>query len=247
VDLGRWPGEKPLVSRPEQGGLPSVPRLNVGEAGAIDGVAPLDRESLSGVVTVFREAFPGNLLGTFGRAFLTEIFASYVDLPDGVAFVFRQDHAVVGFILGSIDSAQHRNQLLRQRWAHLSLYVLRAVATAPRLLGPLARYLRCYPWPMLGPAGRQRALTGPAPLPPASLVLLAVAPSYRRRGIAADLTQAFFTALRRRGVDQVKLVVAAANAPALAFYRTHDWETAGRYLSPDGEEVYRLLHWIGLE
>ncbi len=61
----------------------------------------------------------------------------------------------------------------------------------------------------------------------AELLTLAVAPEYRRQGIAADLLAEFARTALGRGARDAFLEVASGNAPAIAAYTRAGWIRAG--------------------
>jgi ribosomal-protein-alanine N-acetyltransferase len=74
---------------------------------------------------------------------------------------------------------------------------------------------------------------------------LAVRESARRSGVGGALLDATLTEARRKGVSRVTLEVRAANAAALALYRSRGFEAVGRrrayYRSPVEDAV--VLRW----
>ena len=80
----------------------------------------------------------------------------------------------------------------------------------------------------------------------AHLNLLAVVPSYRRRGIACELLRWLEKTALIAGVDTVALEVRAVNVPARAFYRQAGYQEnqylRHYYRTPDGktEAAYRM-------
>jgi ribosomal protein S18 acetylase RimI-like enzyme len=67
---------------------------------------------------------------------------------------------------------------------------------------------------------------------------LAVAPEFRRRGVATKLVRTAESALRRRGCPKVNLQVRAGNHQVIAFYRSLGYEvedhvSMGRRLEGD--------------
>lgn len=77
----------------------------------------------------------------------------------------------------------------------------------------------------------------------AELLLLAVAPAFRRQGIARRLLEDFIERSRSAGVARVHLEVRDGN-PAVAMYRAAGFETAGRrrnyYHGSDGDQFDAL-------
>ncbi|MFP6796331.1 MAG: GNAT family N-acetyltransferase [Pseudomonadales bacterium] len=80
----------------------------------------------------------------------------------------------------------------------------------------------------------------------AHLNLLAVAPKYRRQGIARELLQWLEKTALVAGIDTVTLEVRAVNVPARAFYRDAGYQEneylRRYYRTPDGktEAAYRM-------
>ena len=195
-------------------------------------IAPLTPRYVSGVVDVFARSFPDTLLTALGPGFLGELLGSYARLPGGCGYVGLNGQEVVGFVVGSEDSAQHRRTLLRQRWAPMVLQGLRTLTTSPHLAGRLARYLGHQF--LSSPATGRRRQKPAGFVPKASLTLVAVAPPHRRRGVGDQLTRAFLGEMSRRRVDRVKLAVSASNQAALALYTEQGWQPAGAYVTSEG-------------
>ena len=206
-------------------------------------IAPLTLRHLPGTATVFAQSFPNTLLAALGSGFLKQLLASYVYLPGSCGYVCLDGEEVVGFVVGSENSGQHRRTLLRRRWAPLLLHVLHRLATSPQLVRLLARYIRSYLWssPL---AGRRRQEEADV-IPPASLTFVAVAPEHRRRGIADRLTWTFLREMASRGTDRVKLAVSVSNEAALSLYVKQGWRLAGCYRSSEDRLAYRLIYEVG--
>jgi ribosomal-protein-alanine N-acetyltransferase len=76
------------------------------------------------------------------------------------------------------------------------------------------------------------------------VILLAVHPEHRRRGLARDLLGAAMSQWAERGVREAWLEVRADNEPAIALYRGLGWTDHGvrRRYYRDGTDA-RLLRW----
>jgi ribosomal protein S18 acetylase RimI-like enzyme len=64
-------------------------------------------------------------------------------------------------------------------------------------------------------------------LPDAELLSIAVSDAARRSGVATELVARLFAGLAARGVEEVKVVVAADNAAANRFYERVGFRRAG--------------------
>lgn len=74
----------------------------------------------------------------------------------------------------------------------------------------------------------------------AELLTLAVAPEWRRQGVARDLLREFSLTSRQRGARQAFLEVASDNAAAIAAYAGDGWARTGLrrgYYAPDIDAV----------
>lgn len=76
----------------------------------------------------------------------------------------------------------------------------------------------------------------------ARLLMLAVHPSFRRRGVGSALIDAFFREAAVRGAETVVLEVRISNKDAIRFYQRHGFRITGildRYYS-SGESAYTM-------
>lgn len=79
----------------------------------------------------------------------------------------------------------------------------------------------------------------------ADMMNLAVAPAFRRRGVARTLVEALGQALRKRGVTSLTLEVRASNAAAIGLYQGLGFTQVGRrpryYAKPTEDAL--ILRW----
>ncbi|MDX1611083.1 MAG: ribosomal protein S18-alanine N-acetyltransferase [Candidatus Thermoplasmatota archaeon] len=81
----------------------------------------------------------------------------------------------------------------------------------------------------------------------ARILALAVKPSWRRKGIATQLTERFLERFARFGVRRVTLEVRVSNEPAIGLYQRMGFEKKGmleRYYG-DGEDAYVMALTLG--
>ena len=81
----------------------------------------------------------------------------------------------------------------------------------------------------------------------ADMMNLAVAPEYRRKGIAEKLVMELVESLRQRQVSSLTLEVRASNAPAIALYEKLGFTQVGRrpgyYRSPREDALILRKEW----
>ena len=166
-------------------------------------------------------------LPRLGLRFLKRLYAALVGWPDGVVLV-ADDGAPLGFVAGVTDLSRFYRYFA---WRHGPAAAALALPSLVRL-----EHLR-RAWETLRYTG------GPAGVP-AELVSMAVAPEARGRGVGTRLGQELLAALRSRGARQVKVVVGATNAEALAAYRKMGFAPAGDVEVHAGEPS-QVLVWSG--
>lgn len=168
-------------------------------------IQPLRADHARPVADIHREAIDTGFISSLGPAFVTQLYRAISTCPHGFGFVSTRSGRVTGFIAGAVHVA--------------GLYKYVLLHRGHRLVLPLARYI-------VGPRTLRRifqTLFYPArlsaSLPKAEILSVAVTPEERGRGTAVSLMNAAFGEFRRRGCRDVRVVVAAENAPANAFYR----------------------------
>ncbi|MCA1706251.1 MAG: GNAT family N-acetyltransferase [Actinobacteria bacterium] len=148
-------------------------------------------------------------LSSLGPRFLTVLYRRVVRWPRSFLLVAEEGGQPVGHAAATEDVGG----LYRQFLLHDGL-VAGAVA-APRLARHWRRALETLRYP-----------SGHDQLPSAELLAVAVASEFRGRGIGRSLVVALNDELVRRGIDDARVVVAAANGPALALYRSSGFRSA---------------------
>lgn len=144
---------------------------------------------------------PEGFLGTLGAPVLTRLYRRIATSPGSFLIVGESDGCVVGFAAGTEDvSSLFRSFLLRDGLMAASL-------AAPRI---------CRSIPKVWETVRHGRVEGD--LPRAELLAVAVGAEVRRQGLGRSLVAATTREFRRRGIARAKVVVGAANQPALDLY-----------------------------
>jgi ribosomal protein S18 acetylase RimI-like enzyme len=150
----------------------------------------------------------GSIVTDLGPRFLAAFHAAALQHGRTLAFVaVGVEQRLAGFVTASTD-VQAFN-------AHVK----------PRILGPMARALTSprgfrIGWNIV----RSLFESGPQPRVPAELLLLVVAPSYRRRGIAQRLVNSLEDAFRREVIRRYRVAVRSHLAVARAFHLATGFE-----------------------
>jgi ribosomal protein S18 acetylase RimI-like enzyme len=155
------------------------------------------------------EQIAEGFLSSLGPRFLRLLYRRVARWPRSFLVVADEGGTVVGHAAATEDV----RGLYRQFLLHDG--VLAAAVAAPRLARRWRSVLETLRYP-----------SSQAQLPSAELLAVAVASQLRGRGIGRALVNAANDELARRGVSDARVVVAAANAPALALYRSSGFRPA---------------------
>jgi ribosomal protein S18 acetylase RimI-like enzyme len=195
------------------------------------------------MVRLFEDSFPESPFTALGDGFVEEILASYLTLPGACVYTCLSPVSgeVAGMVVGSEDSTRHRRLLFSRHRARMLLKAARGLAGSSRALLKFLHFAASF-LPIHRGTDWMVAVTGQGSTPASSLTFLAVSEQHRRQGIADRLTEAFLRDMLSRGIDRIKLAVAADNEAALAFYLSRGWRIAARISAFNGVEAYRLIY-----
>jgi len=187
-------------------------------------------DDLDSLVECFYLSLPDEPMAALGRAFVRANYRYYVEQPGGFCLVTRdQDSGVVtGFVFGGEPELNRRfvrSHLLRftatVMWKALCRRCVRRRLWEPigALFRRIGRKLRLLP---------DEATYADPPEEPAGtyavLRFLGVHSSYRRRGIATALLDAFRAECQRRGYQTMRVMTDNENAAAIAAYKKAGWQ-----------------------
>lgn len=180
-----------------------------------------------GVARTHSECFPGFFLTTLGQDFLILYYRHYLTSTYGFGTVaLGNDGDVVGFALGVTNLDAHDSSFLRQNLLTIVSIVLRRClhdAAARRNVWERGRRLSR----VVLKSGRRRQPSGgqndSTRDPYATLTSLAVLPTQRGRGLAADLVDAFGEIVKSKSFSSMRVATALDNHRARAFYEKSGW------------------------
>jgi GNAT superfamily N-acetyltransferase len=192
-------------------------------------LSPMKQEDVDSVVGVHMKAFQGFFLTFLGPRFLRELYRSIVIDPSGIAYVYRVDRRVLGFVAGTSQPAGFYRRLLRQRWWHFGW-----AATGPILRRPeiIPRLLRAFRMPE-----QVDTLAGCG-----TLMSIAVLPSSQSKGVGKILVQAFLQEATRRRLNQVNLTTDKVNNNSVnSFYRKLGFRCSRSFTTPEGRAMNEYI------
>jgi ribosomal protein S18 acetylase RimI-like enzyme len=159
-------------------------------------------------------------LPTLGERFLTRLYRALADDRGAVAVVAEEDGAVLGFAAGVVNG---RTFLLRFGVRH----------GIPALAAALPRLLRAGSLRKAGETARHTAAS-PSARPDSELLAIAVTAQARGRGIGRMLAAGVLSGLGELGAGQIKVLVAADNAPGNGLYADMGFHHRGRLALHEG-------------
>jgi glycosyltransferase involved in cell wall biosynthesis/ribosomal protein S18 acetylase RimI-like enzyme len=200
-------------------------RLTGAEAAGADPgplvVRPATAADAAAMARLHADGMPEAFLPTLGPRFLARLYRALAADPEAVALVAEGVDGVVGFAAGVTSVGGFYRRFARAHGPAAAL------AAAPRLARPSVarRLLETVRYPAQEPGGDGN---GDGRLPDAELLSIAVAPGFRAGGTGRALADGVLAGLAGRGVDDIKVVVGAANQGANRFYAKVGFREAGQ-------------------
>lgn len=208
---------------------------------------PMGPGDIAFVTDQHRTHFPENVMGRLGGPFLCRYYRTFLDTPHSVAVIAESDGGPCGYLVGILDTRQHRQLLLRRHGGELLAAALFGLLLHPRMAGRLfARRLSI----RLRRLFRQARTTEPGPDPGRVAVLshVATVEDMRGQGVGNALVKNFVDAAKAGGSDRISLATLDGPEGAGPFYIRQGWHLQARRQTFDGRwiRLYDLeLHDVG--
>jgi len=163
------------------------------------------------VASLHISGIPTGFISSLGREFVAALYEAIAEDKNSFGFVAIEEDKVLGFVAFSTNlSKLYKYVAFKKGFKFafvlskrmLSLWVIRKV------------------WDNLFYPSKMKKMD----LPDAELLSIAVASDGRGRGIAKQLADAGFEECRKRGIDNVKVLVAADNEAANKLYKKCGFE-----------------------
>ncbi|MGA2522372.1 MAG: GNAT family N-acetyltransferase [Acidimicrobiales bacterium] len=179
-----------------------------GAGGALSTVRAGRRDDAGAAASLHASLISEGFLSSLGPRFLRRLYRRIAVAQGSFLLVAEGDGDPVGFLAGSMAVGRlYRTFVLRDGVGAVLRAPVRLLRAAPTALETLRH-------------GRDEDEgAGGAPGAQGELLSVAVDPRWRGRQVGAHLVDAFLDEVRRRGGRSARVVVGAANAPAIAMYR----------------------------
>ena len=145
-------------------------------------------------------------ISSLGERFVTVLYQAIADSPYGFGFIAEENGSVLGFVTFAMDINQLYKSIIFKKGIKFAVLLAGKMFSISRIKRVLQTLF--YPSRVKSSA-----------LPSAELLSIAVAPEGRGKGIGKELVAESFKECRKRGLDKVKVLVAAENEAANKLYQ----------------------------
>lgn len=168
-------------------------------------ITELNGDYCSGAARLHINGISTGFISSLGLNFVTELYRAIAQDDNSFGYVVIEGDEVLAFVAFSANLGKLYKYVLKRKF----------FSFAPKIA-----------WRMLNIATFRKVLANlfyPAKmkkmdLPDAELLAIVVAEAGRGKGLAGKLVEAGFDQCRKRGIDRVKVLVAASNDPANKMY-----------------------------
>jgi len=183
------------------------------------------------VASLHLQAFEGYFMSHLGLEFLRRYYRQFTMDQEAYSVLALVEGRVVGFVVGFDVGSSFERRFFREHFVWLAWTVATKAVTNSAVRTGLLQRMLFFRRAFASLFGRgQGAKQQTRPLPPdvpdgagASLLGIAVHPSFRGQGVAERLQDAFLKLLKDRDVSWVRLSVKPDNKRAIAFYEKVGW------------------------
>ena len=195
-------------------------------------IHPFKAEYCDSVVNVHMHAYSGFFLTFLGPSFLSLLYRSIFSDVSGIVIVACQGPEVIGFVAGSTQPSGQYGRMLKNHLLAFFLASLRGFFQKPRILPRLFRAFRM--------PNQQLPVKKCA-----TLMSIAVEPSFQGQGVGRLLIKAFLDEVQNRGLEYVNLTTdAVANDTINRFYKSLGFEIFREFTTPEGRAMNEYLYHI---
>ena len=169
---------------------------------------------LDAVVTQHATHFPDNPMSRLGTGFLNRYYRTFLDGPHAAAAVAVSEDGVMGFVVGVLDTVEHRRLLRRYHGRSLAASALAAGFAHPTTAGRIVWHRL---WVTL--SRLRNSVTHSSPVERVAVLShLAVAVEGRGLGIGTAMVEAFLRDCSQAGATRVCVATGAGELGAGGLY-----------------------------
>jgi ribosomal protein S18 acetylase RimI-like enzyme len=174
----------------------------------------LERRHAEQVAKLHIEGISTGFISSLGIKFVTALYEAIIKNGTCYGFVTEEDK-VVGFVAFTTSLGKFYKSIILKKSIRFAFLLARKMLSLNRI----KRVLETLFYP-----NRIQELD----LPEAELLSIAISPKARRMGLASRLVENGFTEYRKKGIENLKVLVGAENRAANQLYRKCGFEFAGQ-------------------
>lgn len=168
-------------------------------------IIPLNKSHSASVARLHIEGISTGFISSLGVGFVSALYEAIAEDDNSFGFVAIEGDKVLGFVAFTANlSKLYKSVLVKNGFRFFFILSGKLIS-----LNTIKKI-----WSNLFYPKKMKEMD----LPDAELLSIAVAPEGRGKGIAGQLTQAGFNECAKRGIDKVKVLVAADNDAANKLY-----------------------------
>ena len=174
-------------------------------------IVELEKSNSQCVAELHIEGISTGFISSLGIDFVTELYSAISEDENSFGYFANEDGRALGFVTFSCNLGKLYKYVLKKRFLKFAPKIALRMFSISTFRKVIANLL--YP-------SKLKKMN----LPEAELLSIVVAEGGRGKGLAGKLVQAGFQECRRRGIDKVKVLVAANNEPANKMYKKCGFE-----------------------
>ena len=153
-----------------------------------------------------------SFLASLGERFLSEFYYTLSRSPYGFCLFLQREERIVGFVAGAYSIKKFHRDFLIKKGVKCSLLLFTKLLSKNFLRGLMEKLH--YP----------EKVRGGGDLPQAELIAIAVDKDFQGKGLGSELMKFFLEELKKRGIEEVKVMVGESNLKGRNFYKLHGFE-----------------------
>ena len=176
------------------------------------------------IAEIHQKEIKKGFLSTLNKNFLTKIYSAIIESKDGFCVVAEESGAIIGFAAGATNLNKFYFYFLKKYFFQAVFLLLPQIFNLRKIKKILE---------VLFYSKKENGL------PKAELLTIAVKNQFQGQGIAGQIFERFVFEMKKRGVDNFKVVVGEKLLPAIKFYEKSGFRFL-RNTSIHGKELSRI-------
>lgn len=172
---------------------------------------PLQKEHVREITALHVKGINTGFISSLGIDFVTVLYEAIAEDENSFGFAAAEDDKVIGFVAFSTNLSKLYKFVILKKGFRFGFILARRILSIQTVKKIWANIF--YPKKM-------KRMN----LPDAELLSIVIAPEGQGKGIAKQLIEKSFEECANRGIDKVKVLVAAANEPANKLYQKCGFE-----------------------